>query len=274
MWWEDRYFCECDSSDWETVSFSAKAGTTYYIQITNEDYDESVGSGTLVVNGGEGDTVKVQAGDVPYASPTNLINPFPTTTTTTVVTTTTVAPVGTDAPGTPTTVAQSTESQSYQAAKERGSTNDIVTVLAPVKDAPASIEARQDARTVEIPVADLYGTVSAAGASVNTARSLMITQKGQRPVRVHSSDKTVRVPVGTEASELTIVATDTSGKTVTAAIVVKKTATPLVRIGSSSSGGGSSVALYAGIGVLVLVLLAGGYVVISRRKEEDGAAEA
>ena len=270
MWWEDRYFCECDSSDWETVSFSAKAGTTYYIQITNEDYEESVGSGTLLVNGGEGDTVKVQAGDVPYASPKNLINPFPTTTTTTVVTTTTVAPVGTDAPGTPTTVAQSTESQSYQAAKERGSTNDIVTVLAPVKDAPASIEARQDARTVEIPVADLYGTVSAAGASVNTARSLMITQKGQRPVRVHSSDKTVRVPVGTETSDLTVVATDTSGKTVTAPIVVKKTVTPLVRIGSDSSDGGNSVALYAGIGVLVLVLLGGGYVVMSRKKE-DGA---
>ncbi|MEY3587694.1 MAG: hypothetical protein RJA47_290, partial [Actinomycetota bacterium] len=274
MWWEDRYYCGCDTTEWESVSFSAKAGTTYYIQITNEDYDSSVGSAILLVNGGEGDLVKVQAGDQPFLGADQLKKPFPTTTTTTVVapTTSVVATTGTDGGAPSTTTPVSSANQSYRNAIEQGSSNDLVTVLAPVKDAPATIETRQDARTVQIPVADLYGTVSAASANVNTARSLTLRQNGRRPIRVRPTDEFVTVPVGTSTEELTVVATDSTGKTIAAPITIKKTVAPLVKVSGSSPDGGSSVTLYAGIGALVLVLLGAGYVVLSRRKEDETGA--
>lgn len=274
MWWEDRYYCGCDTTEWESVSFSAKAGTTYYIQITNEDYDSSVGSAILLVNGGEGDLVKVQAGDQPFLGADQLKKPFPTTTTTTVVapTTSVVATTGTDGGAPSTTTPVSSANQSYRNAIEQGSSNDLVTVLAPVKDAPATIETRQDARTVQIPVADLYGTVSAASANVNTARSLTLRQNGRRPIRVRPTDEFVTVPVGTSTEELTVVATDSAGKTIAAPITIKKTVAPLVKVSGSSPDGGSSVTLYAGIGALVLVLLGAGYVVLSRRKEDETGA--
>ncbi|MFM8793367.1 MAG: hypothetical protein ACKOFF_00475, partial [Acidimicrobiales bacterium] len=229
------------------------------------------------VNGGEGETVKVPLGDEKFASTSDLAAQAPATTvppvTTTSTTSTTTAPADTVAPGSPTTTAVLTPAeQGYQSARDTGSRNEIVTVLAPVGDAPATIEARKDAQTVEIPVADLFGTVSAASAKVDTARSLMIRQPGRRPIRVRPTDRMVSVPVGTETTDLSIVATTTDGKTVTAPLTVKKTVAPLVTVTGSGDGGGSGLpVLPVGIAV-VLLALAGGGLVLRRRGAAATAA--
>jgi hypothetical protein len=124
---------------------------------------------------------------------------------------------------------------------------------------------------VQIPVQDLYGTVSAASANVDNARPLMLRQKGHRPVKIRSSDRMVTVPVGTEISELNIVATTTDGKTVTAPLVVKKTVAPLVKVTGSDDGGSGLPMLPVGIAV-ALMALAGGGLVLRRRGAAATAA--
>ncbi len=270
VWIEGPMYCECDYSYEETVSFFANAGTTYHIQVTNEDWENQVGTATLLVNGGEGETVKVPAGDLPFATPAELraqspATTVPPTTTPPSTSTSTLVPVDTVAPGTSApTVTTTPTQQQYSAALEKGSQNEVVTVLAPVGDAPATIEAREDARTVQIPVQDLYGTVSAASANVDNARPLMLRQKGHRPVKVRSSDRMVTVPVGTEISELNIVATTTDGKTVTAPLVVKKTVAPLVTVAGSGDSGSGLPVLPIGI-ALAVIALAGAGLVLRRR---------
>ena len=264
VWIDGPMYCDCDYSYEETVSFFANAGTTYHIQVTNEDWENQVGTATLLVNGGEGETVKVPAGDLPFATPAELraqspATTVPPTTTPPSTSTSTLVPVDTVAPGTSApTVTTTPTQQQYSAALEKGSQNEVVTVLAPVGDAPATIEAREDARTVQIPVQDLYGTVSAASANVDNARPLMLRQKGHRPVKVRSSDRMVTVPVGTEISELNIVATTTDGKTVTAPLVVKKTVAPLVTVAGSGDSGSSLPVLPIGIAVAILALAGAG----------------
>lgn len=257
MWRGDSFWCDCDYSSEETVSFAAKAGTTYYIQITNEDYENAVGTAILLVNGGGGVTVEVPLGDETFTSASDLQQQAPTTTVppvTTTSTTTAPAPADTVAPGSPTTTAAATPAeQGYSAARDQGSRNEVVTVLAPVGDAPATVEARKDARTVEIPVTDLYGTVSATSVNVDTARSLLIRQPGRRPVRVRPSDRTVTVPVGTETTDLSIVATTTDGKSVAAPLTVKKTVAPLVKVTGTDDGGSGLPMLPIGIALAVLV---------------------
>lgn len=277
MWIDDPIWCECDYSEEETASFYANSGTTYYIQITNEDWENQVGTATLLINGGEGETVTVPAGDQKFASSADLQSQAPPTTvpamTTTSTTSTTVAPVDTVAPGSPTTTAAPTQQQqSYAAAVEQGSRNEVATVLAPVGDAPATVEARKDARTVEIPVVDLYGTVSAASANVDTTRSLMIRQSGRRPIRVNPTDRTVSVPLGTEVSELNIVARDTAGKVVTAPLTVKKTVAPLVTVASSGDSGSGLPVLPIGIAVAILALAGAGFIL--RRRGTTPATDA
>ena len=278
VWIDGQMYCDCDYSYEETVSFFANAGTTYHIQVTNEDWENQVGTATLLVNGGEGETVKVPAGDLPFATPAELraqspATTVPPTTTPPSTSTSTLVPVDTVAPGTSApTVTTTPTQQQYSAALEKGSQNEVVTVLAPVGDAPATIEAREDARTVQIPVQDLYGTVSAASANVDNARPLMLRQKGHRPVKVRSSDRMVTVPVGTEISELNIVATTTDGKTVTAPLVVKKTVAPLVTVtGSGDSGSGLPV-LPIGIALAVLVGVATFF--FTRRRSAAPASDA
>jgi hypothetical protein len=267
MWVGDDLWCECDPSEIGSVTFNAVAGTTYYIQVTNEDYENQVGTATLVVNDGEGETVTVPKGDEPFASSRTLQQQAPATTVPTVplnpsttTTSTVAAPVDTVPAGSPTTTAAPTPAeQGYSAARDQGSRNEVVTVLAPVGDAPATVEARKDATTVQIPVADLYGTVSAASAKVDTARSLMIRQPGRRPIRVRPSDRIVSVPVGTEVTDLSIVATTTDGKTVAAPLTVKKTVAPLVKVaGSGDSDGSGLPVLPIGIALGVLVLAGAG----------------
>lgn len=276
MWLGDSFWCDCDNSAAETVSFPAKAGTTYYIQITNEDYENAVGTATLLVNGGEGETVKVPLGDENFSSAAELQQQAPTTTVPPVTTTSTTAapaPADTVAPGSPTTTAAATPAeQGYSAARDQGSRNEVVTVLAPVGDAPATVEARKDARTVEIPVTDLYGTVSAASANVDTARSLVIRQPGRRPVRVRPSDRTVTVPVGTETTDLSIVATTTDGKSVAAPLTVKKTVAPLVKVTGSDDGGSGLPMLPIGIALAVLVGVATFF--FTRRRSAAPAGDA
>lgn len=277
MWIDDPIWCECDYSEEETASFYANSGTTYYIQITNEDWENQVGTATLLVNGGEGETVTVPAGDQKFVGSADLQSQAPPTTvppvTTTSTTSTTVAPVDTVAPGSPTTTAAPTQQQqSYAAAVEQGSRNEVATVLAPVGDGPATVEARKDARTVEIPVVDLYGTVSAASANVDTTRSLMIRQSGRRPIRVNPTDRTVSVPLGTEVSELNIVARDTAGKVVTAPLTVKKTVAPLVTVAGSGDSGSGLPVLPIGIAVAILALAGAGFIL--RRRGTTPATDA
>ena len=278
VWIDGQMYCDCDYSYEETVSFFANAGTTYHIQVTNEDWENQVGTATLLVNGGEGETVKVPAGDLPFATPAELraqspATTVPTTTTPPSTSTSTLVPVDTVAPGTSApTVTTTPTQQQYSAALEKGSQNEVVTVLSPVGDAPATIEAREDARTVQIPVQDLYGTVSAASANVDNARPLMLRQKGHRPVKVRSSDRMVTVPVGTEISELNIVATTTDGKTVTAPLVVKKTVAPLVKVTGSDDGGSGLPMLPIGIALAVLVGVATFFFVRRRSAAPEGDA--
>lgn len=276
MWRGDSFWCDCDYSSEETVSFAAKAGTTYYIQITNEDWESAVGTAILLVNGGGGETVEVPLGDETFTSASDLQQQAPTTTVppvTTTSTTTAPAPADTVAPGSPTTTAAATPAeQGYSAARDQGSRNEVVTVLAPVGDAPATVEARKDARTVEIPVTDLYGTVSATSANVDTARSLLIRQPGRRPVRVRPSDRTVTVPVGTETTDLSIVATTTDGKSVAAPLTVKKTVAPLVKVTGSDDGGSGLPMLPIGIALAVLVGVATFF--FTRRRSAAPAGDA
>lgn len=276
MWRGDSFWCDCDYSSEETVSFAAKAGTTYYIQITNEDWESAVGTAILLVNGGGGETVEVPLGDETFTSASDLQQQAPTTTVppvTTTSTTTAPAPADTVAPGSPTTTAAATPAeQGYSAARDQGSRNEVVTVLAPVGDAPATVEARKDARTVEIPVTDLYGTVSATSANVDTARSLLIRQPGRRPVRVRPSDRTVTVPVGTETTDLSIVATTTDGKSVAAPLTVKKTVAPLVKVTGTDDGGSGLPMLPVGIALAVLVGVATFF--FTRRRSAAPAGDA
>ena len=278
VWIDGQMYCDCDYSYEETVSFFANAGTTYHIQVTNEDWENQVGTATLLVNGGDGETVKVPAGDLPFATPAELRAQSPATTvpptTPSSTSTSTLVPVDTVAPGTSApTVTTTPTQQQYSAALEKGSQNEVVTVLAPVGDAPATIEAREDARTVQIPVQDLYGTVSAASANVDNARPLMLRQKGHRPVKVRSSDRMVTVPVGTEISELNIVATTTDGKTVTAPLVVKKTVAPLVTVTGSDDDGGSGLPMLP-IGIALAVLVGVATFFFTRRRSAAPAGDA
>ena len=267
VWAVDRFFCGCDSEWPETVSFAARQGVTYYIQVTNEDYETAVGNAALVVNGGEGDTVRVAAGDTPFANPRDLRSQSPTPTVPPVTTTsTTVAPTDTsaspaDTTPSPTTSSVPQETQNYRNALEQGSQNETVTVLAPVGDSPAVVEAREDARTVQIPVSDLFGTVSAASANVDTARSLVLRQPGARPIRVRPTDRTVSVPVGTDTTNLSIVATTTDGKKVAAPLTIKKTVKPMVAVtdGGGSDGGSGLPVLPIGIAVILLLAGAAGF---------------
>ncbi len=181
-------------------------------------------------------------------------------------TSTTVAPTDTsaspeDTTPSPTTSSVPQETQSYRNALEQGSQNETVTVLAPVGDSPAVVEAREDARTVQIPVSDLFGTVSAASANVDTARSLVLRQPGARPIRVRPTDRTVSVPVGTDTTNLSIVATTTDGKKVAAPLTIKKTVKPMVAVtdGGGSDGGSGLPVLPIGIAVILLLAGAAGF---------------
>ena len=273
VWPADRYwYTDSERERWETLSFSVRDGQTYYLQILNQNFDQSVGTGTIVVNDGEGSTVKVAAGTEPFVSNQELAKSVPsttvpaTTTTTTVVTTT-----STEVAASPVTTVSPNE-QRYQTAREIGSQNEQVVVLAPTKDAPATIEAREDARTVQIPVADLYGTVSVASANVDSARSLTLRAPGQRPIKVRPGDKFVTVPVGTKTTDLQIKATTTDGKTVVTPLTIKKTAPPLVTISGADGSSSSSTGLYAGIAAAVLLLLLA-FFLVKRRKEGEETAE-
>ena len=272
VWPEDRYWSsEGDREEWETLRFAVSPGNTYYVQVLNQNFDESVGTGTLVINGGEGSTVKVAAGTEPFVSNADLARATTPTTTPATTTTTTVVTETTVAAGSPVSTVSPAEER-YQVAREIGSRTEEVVVLAPTKDAPASIETRQDVRTVQIPVADLYGTVSAASANVDTARSLTLRAPGRRPIHVGPDDKTVSVPVGTKTTDLKITAATTDGKTVVTPLVIKKTAPPLVTISADGDSSSSSTGLYAGIGAGVLVLLLA-FFFMKRRKEVDEAVE-
>lgn len=272
VWPEDLYsFSEGENEEWETLRFAVSPGNTYYVQVLNQNFDESVGTGTLVINGGEGSTVKVAAGTEPFVSNADLARGATPTTTPATTTTTTVVTETTVAAGSPVSTVSPAEER-YQVAREIGSRTEEVVVLAPTKDAPASIETRQDVRTVQIPVADLYGTVTAASANVDTARSLTLRAPGRRPIHVSPDDKTVSVPVGTKTTDLKITAATTDGKTVVTPLVIKKTAPPLVTISADGDSSSSSTMLYAGIGAAVLVLLLG-FFFMKSRKEEDGAAD-
>jgi hypothetical protein len=83
----------------------------------------------------------------------------------------------------------------------------------------------------------------------------------------------VTVPVGTEISELNIVATTTDGKTVTAPLVVKKTVAPLVTVTGSDDDGGSGLPMLP-IGIALAVLVGVATFFFTRRRSAAPAGDA
>ena len=138
-------------------------------------------------------------------------------------------------------------------------------MLAPSNDKPATVEVREDTSLVELPVIDLYSTVSQGSgvAKADTSKPVTVFVKGQKPVKVFPGQKSVQIPVSAGSAEMNVVATDTSGQPVSAPIQVKKVLKPLVATSDSSSG---SSFPWLWIAIAVLVLLAGGAAVTRSRR--------
>jgi hypothetical protein len=302
-WWsaqDDDFFGEEEGFDLgRRVESDATPGAVFYVQVLG-DWVYDAGRATLVVNGGDGATATVPAGDQPFTTenntdeltlPTVPGTPASTTTepaaqsTTTVEeqTTTTVAEETTTTVenATTTTVTEDATTTSiasgsadatvtkYQAGLEAASRTEVATVLAPADGGAATVEARKDAQEVIIPVVDLYATVSATGAQVDTTRPLLVRSLGLRPRVVRPTSDPVAMPVGSDLTTLTVSGTDVSGKPVSAPLEIRKSQPPLVTVtGSGDSSGGSFPWIW--IAVAVIVLGAGAFV--ARRRLAGASA--
>ena len=286
-WWsaqDEDFYGEEDGFDFgRRVESDATPGAVFYVQVLG-DWVYDAGRATLVVNGGDGATATVPAGDQPFTTenntdeltlPTVPGTPATTTTepaaqsTTTVEeqTTTTVAEETTTTVenATTTTVTDDATTTSiaggsadatvtkYQAGLEAASRTEVATVLAPADGGAATVEARKDAQEVIIPVVDLYATVSATGAQVDTTRPLLVRSLGLRPRVVRPTSDPVAMPVGSDLTTLTVSGTDVSGKPVSAPLEIRKSQPPLVTVtGNSDSFGGSFPWIWVAVAVIVL----------------------
>ena len=250
---ESVFFPDNDGPD--GVYAGGTPGTTFWVQVLGEWIFDS-GDGVLVVNDGEGDEVAVQRSDRPFTEENDTVEftleappATPTDTTVPADGTTTLTPA----------------EEKYLAGVETAAKTETATVLAP-NEGPATIVAREDVTGVQIPVADLYATVTKAGGTVDRTRSLVVRSKGSRPRRVSPTDRSVTVPVGTDTSTISVTGVDTSGKAVSAPIEVKRTAKPLVTVsGGGSDGSGSSLPwLWIALGAVV-VLAGGAFAMRGRR---------
>lgn len=298
-WWDanDEIDADAGRRSGRISRNRAPEGSVFYVQVLGRWVNDA-GSAVLVINDGRGDEATVPAGNQPYTVEHNTteIEPpvtgdSPTTTTpatsdtsapdtsvpdTTEVSVpdtsepTTSAPVTIDtdasdttAPTTETSVPSDALQALYEAGIAAAAETDVAVVVAPEGSGPPVVEVREDARTVEIPVADLYATVAAQNPAVDTAQPLVVRTRGHRPVVVRPSEKTVSLPVAAGTSEVSITGADASGKSVTAPIQVASNQPPLVIVDDSESG--SSVPWLWIVIALVALAGVGGFAVIRRR---------
>lgn len=296
MWWND--LC------WDQFGFGAKAGNTYYVQVAGEWHTEQ-GVAAVMLSASDQQPAAPDTTVPGQSAGADTTVPAPDTTVATDITTGTVAPdttvpTSSSAPDTTavtqnsaapdttavtqssaapdTTVATSNDAKRDQALNETfvnaahdASNNETVSAAAPVNDQPASLEIRENTTTVEVPTIDMWASLETGGVKVAKNKPVTVYIKNQRPIRVRPNSKTVSIPVGTDAKDMTVVATSTDGKTITSTLQVKRVLKPIFKVGNKSSSGSSSTT-YIIVAIVVLLLLAGGYVVMTRKKEDEAEA--
>ncbi|MGA1361820.1 MAG: hypothetical protein ACO36A_02745 [Ilumatobacteraceae bacterium] len=273
-WWsyfDDFMFAELEEFIGPAYYFETEAavGTTFYVQVLG-DWVFDAGEATLVVNGGDGATAEVPAGNQPFTEENNTQEltieapggSDPSTDTTVPTTDSTVATTDSTTPGAG--EPQTTLENRYQVGIEVAAKTEVATVLAP-NEGPATVEARTDAAEVQIPVIDLYATVSGAGSEVNSSQPLVVRAPGQRPKVVRPTDRTVTLPVGAKVTDLSITGVDITGKAVSAPLQVKKSQPALVKVAGQDDNGGSSLP-WLWIIIAALVVVAGGAFALRSRR--------
>lgn len=292
---------------WDQFGFGAKAGNTYYIQVSGEWHTEQGTAAlflatqnqqpdapdTTAVGSGGPDTTVAGAPDttVPSSSSSPDVTTGDTTDTTVAgtITTTTVAAASTTTVGsTDTTIAGGADTtvpagsdgardaalnETFASAARDSSNNEKASVILASKEDTPSVEVRDNTATVEIPAIDLWATLSSGGDTPATNMPVTVYLKGHRPVVMPPRAKAVSIPIGAEVSEASIVGTSTENKPITATMKIKRVLKPIFKVkGSGGNSDSSSTGLYAGIGAAVLLLLLA-FFLVKRRKEGEETAE-
>lgn len=253
--------------DGPAITFGVKTGVDYYIQVYG-DWARHSGEMTLVLNDGYDKPMTLTSDGA--GSPDTTAAGAPDTTPDTV-------PSGGMGGGftkttTPVTPSDEEVATAYNDALKSATKVEEATVLAPSAEQPATVEVREDTTIVEMPVIDLYSTAGGGEGGVAKAdlnKPVTVMVKDRKPVTVFPGQKSVQIPVSAAKTDMTVMATDTSGKPLTAPLQVKKVAKPLVAVASSSSSSSFPV-LWVIIAVLVIAILA---VVARKRRPQATPAE-
>ena len=150
---------------------------------------------------------------------------------------------------------------------ENGSRNETLPVLA--GSGVPTVEAREDAISVTIGMADIIASVSKSGAEVSPQSRIIITTERGRHIAVSQKLKSITVPVAGVAAtqDVKVTAYSADGKTLTSTITVEKKLAPLVKVDVAGNSPTGRI-----IAVVLLLVLALAVAIFARKARRSGAA--
>ena len=150
---------------------------------------------------------------------------------------------------------------------ENGSRNETLPVLA--GNGVPTVEAREDAISVTIGMADIIASVSKSGAEVSPQSRIIITTERGRHIAVSQKLKSITVPVAGVAAtqDVKVTAYSADGKTLTSTITVEKKLAPLVKVDVAGNSPTGRI-----IAVVLLLVLALAIAIFARKARRSGAA--